>query len=334
MMWLIAVAAMLFWSGSDIFSKIGSKQTDKLSHYKVGIAVGLVMGIHAIYEITVGGVPLTFEDIIDYLPASFFYIVSMVVGYIGLRYIELSISSPICNGSGAVAALLCMAVFGVTFNPESESNAVFLNPWIIAGLVLVVGGIICLGFVDNTEDAELRALRQKKANRKYSKSVWAILLPVLYCVLDSLGTFIDTLIADPFVEKASGILAKNPAGIEDLEAAAENLGGDIMNTAYEFTWLFVAILFAIYVYGIKREKVDVKYDGTKLLGGICETIGQVFYMMVVVRGYVPGLVIISAYCMVSTVWGSIFLKEKLSWKHYLCIAAAFAGILILGYFDV
>jgi drug/metabolite transporter (DMT)-like permease len=53
-----------------------------------------------------------------------------------------------------------------------------------------------------------------------------------------------------------------------------------------------------------------------------------------VAGYVPGLVIISAYCMVSTVWGSIFLKEKLSWKHYLCIAAAFIGILILGYFDV
>ncbi len=334
MMWLVAVAAMLFWSGSDIFSKIGSKQTDKLSHYKVGIAVGLVMGIHAIYEVTVGGVPLTFSDIVDYLPASIFYIVSMVVGYIGLRYIELSISSPICNGSGAVAALLCMAVFGVTFNPDSDGNAVYLNTWIIAGIILVVGGIIALGFVDNTEDTELRKLRQQNANRKYAKSLWAILLPVLYCVLDSLGTFIDTLIADPFVEKAGSILAKGSGVVEDIEAAAENLGGDIMNTAYEFTWFFVAIVFAIYVYGIKREKIDAKYDGTKLLGGISETIGQVFYMMVVVKGYVPGLVIISAYCMVSMIWSSIFLKEKLSWKHYLCIAAAFVGILILGFFDV
>lgn len=318
MMWLIAVIAMLCWSGSDIFSKIGSRQNEKLSQYKVGIAVGLVMGIHALYMVFIKGVPITFADIIHYLPASFFYIVSMVVGYIGLRYIELSISSPICNGSGAVAALLCMAVFGVTFNPDADGNAVYLNPWIIAALMLVVGGIICLGFVDSTEDPALRAARQEKSNRKYAKSLWAILLPVLYCVLDSLGTFVDTLIADGYVAKLGD----------------EDLAGDILNTAYEFTWFFVAIAFAIYVFAIKREKVDLKFDGVKLAGGICETAGQIFYMMVVVRGYIPGLVIISAYCLVSMIWSAIFLKEKLSWKHYLCIGLAILGILVLGYFDV
>ena len=316
-MWIIAIIAMLCWSGSDIFSKVGSKQSDKLSHYKVGIAVGLVMGIHAIYSVTVGGVPLTFTDIINYLPASFFYILSMVIGYMGLRYIELSISSPICNGSGAVTAILCMLVWGVTF-VEEDSNAVFLNGPIIAGIVLIVAGIIALGFVDNLENDDLRKERQLTANRKYSKSVLAILLPVVYCILDSCGTFVDTLIADSYSEKI----------------ADELLVGDILNTAYEFTWMFIAIIFAIYVFIIKREKVDKKYDGTKLLGGICEAIGQVFYMMVIVAEYVPGYVIISAYCAVSAIWGRIFLKEKLSWKHYLALAAAFAGILILGFFDV
>lgn len=316
-MWIIAIIAMLCWSGSDIFSKVGSKQSDKLSHYKVGIAVGLVMGIHAIYSVTIGGVPLTFADIINYLPASFFYILSMVIGYMGLRYIELSISSPICNGSGAVTAILCMLVWGVTF-VEEDSNAVFLNGPIIAGIVLIVAGIIALGFVDNLENDELRKERQLTANRKYSKSVLAILLPVVYCILDSCGTFVDTLIADSYSERI----------------ADELLVGDILNTAYEFTWMFIAIIFAIYVFIIKREKVDKKYDGTKLLGGICEAIGQVFYMMVIVAEYVPGYVIISAYCAVSAIWGRIFLKEKLSWKHYLALAAAFAGILILGFFDV
>ena len=316
MFWL-AIIAMLFWSGSDIFSKIGSKQSDKLSHYKVGIAVGLLMGIHAFYMVLVKGIDFGINDMIAYLPASFFYIVSMIVGYIGLRYIELSISSPICNGSGAVAALLCMVVFGITFNPESESNAVFLNGWIIAGIILVVAGIIALGFVDNTENVELRRLRQSKANRKYSKSVLAILLPVLYCVLDSIGTFVDTLIASGYEEKMG-----------ELEA------GDVLNTAYEFTWFFVAIIFAVYVYGIKREKIDLKYDATKLGGGICETVGQIFYMRVVVGEYIPGLVIISAYCMVSMIWSSLLLKERLSWKHYIAIALVLIGIVILGVFDV
>ena len=167
-LWIISVIAMLCWSGSDIFSKIGSKQDDKLSHYKVGIAVGLVMGIHAFYEIAVRGVPLTFSDIITYLPASFFYILSMVIGYIGLRYIELSISSPICNGSGAVTAILCMLVFGVTFNPNSDSNKVFLNAPIIAGIVMIVVGIIALGIIENAEDPDLRIQRQFKANRKHA----------------------------------------------------------------------------------------------------------------------------------------------------------------------
>ena len=73
-MWLISIIALLCWSGSDLFSKMGTKQNDKLSHYKVGIAVGLIMGVHAIYEITLGGVPFAFSDIITYLPASILYI--------------------------------------------------------------------------------------------------------------------------------------------------------------------------------------------------------------------------------------------------------------------
>ncbi|MBQ6846110.1 MAG: EamA family transporter, partial [Oscillospiraceae bacterium] len=108
----------------------------------------------------------------------------------------------------------------------------------------------------------------------------------------------------------------------------------ILNTAYEFTWFAVAVIFAIYVFVIKKQKIVPKNDAPKLIGGIFETVGQGFYMMVVVAESVPGLVIISAYCAVSLVWGRIFLREKLSWKHYLVLAAIFAGILILGYFDV
>lgn len=325
-MWIIAIIAMLCWSGSDIFSKIGSKQEDKLSHYKVGIAVGLIMGIHAIYEVAIGGVPLSFSDIIAYLPASAFYIVSMVVGYLGLRYIELSISSPICNGSGAVAVLMSMLWFGVTFNPNDESGAIYLNGPIITGIVLIVIAIISLGIIDNFEDPELRIKRQMSANRKYSKSFLAIFLPVLYCILDSCGTFVDTLIADGYV---AGLEASGMTSVD-----ADLMAGDILNTAYEFTWFAIAVVFAIYVFVIKKEKIDTKYDGTKLLGGICETVGQVFYMMVVVSEFTQGLVIISAYCAVSLIWGRLFLKEKLSAKHYIAIAAAFIGIVILGIYDV
>ena len=107
-MWFaLSLIALLCWSGSDMFSKIGSKPSDKLSHWKMVMAVGLVMGLHAAYEIFIGGVEITWGTIVAYLPASFMYILSMTLGYVGLRYIELSVSSPICNSSGGIAAVLC-----------------------------------------------------------------------------------------------------------------------------------------------------------------------------------------------------------------------------------
>ena len=37
--------------------------------------------------------------------------------------------------------------------------------------------------------------------------------------------------------------------------------------------------------------------------------------------------------MASVLWSRIFLKEKLSWKHYLAIVVTVVGIIILGVFD-
>ena len=333
MSWLIlSLIAMLCWSGSDLFSKAGSRQNDRYSHYKVGIAVGLIMGIHAIYSITLGGIPFSFSDIIAYLPASFFYILSMMLGYIALRYIELSISSPICNTSGAFALILSLCYFGVTWNAEDESGAIFLNAPIIFAVIMIIIGVVSLGIVEYFENDEARELRQQASGKKYTKSVIAILLPILYCVLDACGTFVDTTIAENHLENLT--VSNSNLSADELET----LSGDILNTAYEFTWFFMAIIFAIYVFVIRKQKIDTKFDGIKCLGGLCETAGQIFYMQVIVRvstdpmaGF--GLIIISAYCTLSFIWSRIFLKEKLSWRHYLAIAAVFVGILILGVYD-
>ena len=167
-MWFwLALAALLCWSGSDLFSKIGcSNQDDRTSHLKMVIMVGLVMGIHAAYEILIGGVTVTWSIIWTYLPVSLLYISSMTLGYIGLRYIELSISSPICNSSGALAAILYLI------------SGERLEKMQYVGVFLVCLGVISLAIVDAREDEELRARRQEASNKKYAKSALAILLPV------------------------------------------------------------------------------------------------------------------------------------------------------------
>ena len=50
-----SIIALLCWSGSDFFSKIGCRDaSDKYSQYKMVTAVGVIMGIHAAIEIFVG----------------------------------------------------------------------------------------------------------------------------------------------------------------------------------------------------------------------------------------------------------------------------------------
>ena len=245
-MWFwFSLIALICWSGSDLFSKIGCQDADdKYSHLKMVMAVGLVMGLHAAYEIFINGTEINGSIILTYLPVSLLYISSMTIGYIGLRYIELSISSPICNSSGALVAVLALA------------------------------------------------------------------LPVIYCLLDALGTFADSRVL-------------------------ETLNEDSANCAYELTFLLAGIVCFVYVVLIKKSKLIPKREGPKYIGAICETAGQFAYIYALADTAHVALAapIISAYCVASVLWSRLFLKEKLSWKHYAMIALVVAGIIILGLYD-
>ena len=44
--------------------------------------------------------------------------------------------------------------------------------------------------------------------------------------------------------------------------------------------------------------------------------------------------IISSYCAASVLWSRIFLREKLSWRHYLMLVLIVIGIVLLGILDL
>ena len=306
-MWFwLSLIALLCWSGSDLFSKIGCRDADdKLAHLKMVIAVGVVMGLHAAYEIFIGGVSISWHVIWTYLPVSLLYIVSMALGYIGLRYIELSISSPICNASGAVVAVLYLCFGGL-----DEDLSGGMRIMALAAVALVCLGVIGLGVVESREDDELRRARQAASNYRYAKSWLALALPVAYCLLDAAGTFADSLVL-------------------------ERLNEDSANVAYELTFLAAGIGCLVYLLA-RREKFTFKAELPKYVGAACETVGQLFYIYALAdeEHVMMSAPIISAYCVASVLWSRLFLKEKLSWKHYLMIGFVVAGIVILGIYDI
>ena len=264
------------------------------------MAVGVVMGLHAAYEIFIGGVEISWQVIWTYLPVSLLYIGSMTLGYVGLRYIELSISSPICNASGALVAIIAI----ITGTAEPMELPQYL------AIALAAAGVIGLGFVEANEDDALRAARQEASNYKYAKSWLALALPIAYCLLDAAGTFADDLVL-------------------------ETLNEDSANVAYELTFLAAGIVCFVYTCIIKKQKLLPKAEGPKYIGAIFETIGQLAYIYALAGGESAlAAPIISSYCVASVLWSRIFLKEKLSWKHYACIITTILGIIIMGVYDM
>jgi len=288
-MWFIyAIITLLFWAFADLFYKKGAKENDKYSHLKTGIMVGLVMGIHATIYIITNSININFIDIIKYLPVSFFYIASMVIGYKGLRYLELSISSPIQNCSGVITAILLFVIFQETIG--------ILD---IVGIIIIALGMILLSITEKEE---------KEVNFKKIVGLTALIFPLLYCILDGMGTFLDAI----YLDKLSLI------------------SEDIALIAYEYTFFIYGLVLFIYLRFIKKEKFKIKEEKDRLSASIFETLGQFFYVFAISSNSTLSIPIISCYSIMSILLARIFLKEKLSIDEYITVFIILFGILILG----
>lgn len=302
-MWFVcALITFFMWGAADLFYKKGNDETERFSHLKTSIMVGLVMGITAIATLLIKDIDYDFKNLLIYLPVSAMYILSMTVGYFGLRYLEVSVSSPIQNASGAVSALLLMLVLHEI--PDVLS---------IIAIVLITVGVVLLGVIERKKELEYYSETEKK----YKIGLVAFMMPVIYCFIDSLGTFLDGYYLDS-------------ADTTPLVNVTEETYEDVANISYELTFFIVAILLFIFVRFIKKEKVVPKMQGNRLLAAIFETAGQYTYVYALAGNGVVATPMIASYCVASVVFARLFIKEKLSKKQYLVILLVFCGILLLG----
>ncbi len=303
-MWFVfALLTMLMWGTADLFYKKGADDGERYNHLKTSIMVGLVMGIHAIGTLIFGDIGYDFRNLIIYLPVSAMYILSMTVGYFGLRYLDLSISSPIQNSSGIVVTLLCFVVLGQRIEG--------LPTW--SAMLLISGGVLALGFLEKKEEN----VRLSEGERKYRIGFVAFFMPIFYCIIDALGTFLDAYYLDDFTATP-------------LVGVTEETFEDVANISYELTFLLVAIVLFVYVRLIKKEKIAPKMQGARLGAAVFETAGQFVYVRAMSGNGIIAAPMIAAYSIVSILLSRIFLKEKLPIKQYIAVGAIMLGIIILG----
>ena len=315
-MWFIfALITALAWGSADLFYKKGTDERDKYSHLRITVMVGLVMGLYAAGYWIVNAlfldnfIEFNLFSIVKYLPVSFFYIISMVLGYVGLRYLMLSISAPIQNSSGAIVFFLFLILY-----PEMPSVLT------IVGVVLSIIGVIGLGVIEKKEsDKELAALGEDTPN-KYRSSFVALIFPLAYAVLDSMGTFLDGIYLD---DEAAHIR-------EGITGHAEWIGEDEAFMAYSATFFICAVLCFIYIKFIKKQPYPIKKEDNRALAGVFETAGEFFYIFSMADNSAIAAPIVATYCVFSVIFSAIFLKERLNKSRLAVIITVMVGIAIIG----
>lgn len=305
-MWfLFALITTLAWGFADLFYKKSNREDERYSHLKTSITVGIVMGAHAGLTILINGIDYSFINILKYLPVSAMYIISMTVGYFGLRYLELSVSSPVQNSSGAVTCILCLV-----FLKQKIGYASAL------AIVLISAGVILLGVFEKKREKEA----EDKENRKYKIGFVAFFMPIIYCVIDSLGTFFDAYYLDDF--STTPLVNVTPDNLEN-----------VANISYELTFFIVAVILFVYVRFIKKEPFDFPKRKSGFAAAVFETAGQMTYVYAMSGLAAAAAPMISAYSIVAVLLSAVFLKERLTKKQYISVALVMAGIIILGIFD-
>ncbi|MCR5847335.1 MAG: DMT family transporter [Lachnospiraceae bacterium] len=321
MSWFIfALICTLGWGFADLFYKMGTDENDKHSHLKIAVWVGLVMGIVAFILLPFSESGFNVKSLVinalKYTPASLAYIISMVVGYAGLRYLEVSIVSPIQNASGAFSMIAMMIFFMITGTVNDDLGD--FSPLNIIGTVIIIAGVIALAIVENSlsrkeanEDA--RSDDEKKKNRKYQFGALALVFPLVYCLFDTIGTAADGIILD--------------------EEAGMGLGEIDVLILYGLTFLLAGI--CCYIFMLIRNKkpynpFSLKEIRTKGVAACFEEFGQIFYVFAMASKPMLAAPMVASYCIVSVVLSRVFLKEKLKASQYACVIAVIIGIVCLG----
>ncbi len=325
MLWFFLIFSTVCWGLAEIYYKKGNVADESYAHLKTTVFVGVFFGIYSFVILLTQDVNIAYlpANFVRYLPVALCYIVSMVCSYYGVRYIEESISDPIENTSCAFVPILC---------------AVFLHEKLsvqtIIAIVVVVIGILCVGFFD----AEGKANRKKTLGKKLA--LISIAMPFCYMLLDAIGTFLDIYYTD---DAASSVL---------LGVTEENLE-HTANCCYEFTFLLIAIGILIYLKAkgvrlfdtaqeeallaagkpLPKKSVLQKLGGQrhKMLAALFETGGQATYLFALSEGSgIAAVILGSGTVIISFILSRFLLKEKLTVLQYVFIGIVFIGIISLS----
>lgn len=303
-MWILfSILTVILWGTSEtIFKSVSNNERNTV--LKLIACNGIMMGIVAIILIPivvfVKKEPINLDVILTYLPVAAIYITSMFCTYKAMRYVKVSILSPVQNSSCVIVTILCVVVLKQV-----------LAWYQVLAIILIVAGLIMLSI--NKDETKLLDLpegeeRISKA-QAYKLYLTGFAFALGYLLLDGIGGFMDDYM---------------------LEA---DLSAEQLNIAYSLIYFVVGLIAYIYLKATKKiERLyDIKNDKKKILGTLIETAGQYTYIYAFAFGAAAiASPFVAAYSVVTIILSRIFLKEKLKLRQYAMIVMVMIGLVILS----
>ncbi len=237
------------------------------------------------------------------------YVAVMVVSYIGARYMEMSVFTPVSNASSGFAVVIILVYASLTGNYADVS--VYITPASVIGMVLAVGGVIALAIVQSRMSQRTVQIGQQE--KKYRVGVLALLFPLVFCLMDAVSVTIDSV---------------------NLGATGESVIGDYdYIRIYAAAYLVVSVVsWLVILAGTKKPYNPFKpFKASGYGAGLLEVIATTSYLLALGKNAVLSVPVASAYCIVTLIASRIILKEMLKLPQYVCIASVVIGVMLVSF---
>ena len=300
-MWLVLTLVSMFaWGCADVFYKIGMSDDDPDNWLKIAVVLGLMMGLLvpllSPFSDSGASIPVLMKNNMLFMIVPVAYAVAMTFSNIGLKYLELSIFSPVMNASGAFPVVFLILYYIATGRASSLQEEVsFIDA---AGAVMIIVSVIILAVIE-----------QKLSGQELHKGAKYLLYPLMFCIVDTIETVVCAIILDD-------------GGVGEADLVI----------LYGAVFLATGLICWVYLF-MKTGKIYnpfARHEVPKWLAAVCEDIAYVAYVFAIARKPLFVAPIIASFCIVSVILSRIFLHERIGTARGRCVVAVIIGIIMLG----
>ena len=311
---LLVLLCILCWSTTDLLYKKGSPPEDKQSHLKFLVWLGLALGGLSVLLLPLSESQIPVLDLFykyrEYIPFAFAYIMALMCGIIGTRYLDVSVVSPLENVDGAIAGVILFIYFAVTGTMDDLAKQfTWLDP---IGFLLIVAGTVLLG----VQEQQAKTVDLGKATHRNSLGAIAFIFPFVYNIFDAASMVLE------------GALFQADNG--------EAMGEFDFLILEGFSFLVVGAAAWLYLLLVKKTFYNPFRRGELVKAGaaLTEGLGNILFTLAIARNPVLTPPVTNTYFLFTIVGAKLFLKEKLTKRQYFWIFVLSLGLVLLGISDL